>query len=85
MTSKVASLKDALFDELISQVKDGVTIQDKEGEIVRLSVPTATLAVAAKVVKDFADEAKETEVKKSEHLSGVLARYSERKGVSAVQ
>lgn len=84
MTNKVSQLKDALLDELILQVKDGIVIQ-KEDEVIRLSPPSAVLAVAAKVVKDLADEGGEEVVKKSEQLSEQLKRYANRKGLSVVQ
>lgn len=55
--SKVQVLKEALLDELISQVSEGPVVLDKEtGEAVRVSPPASLLSVAAKVVKDFADE-----------------------------
>lgn len=51
----VASLKDALLEELENQIVNGVTVE-KDGEVVKLSPGAPVLAVAAKFVKDWADE-----------------------------
>ncbi len=54
--NKVKRLKDALLDELLNQIDNGITAVDKDGEVVKLSVDSRTLTVAAKVVKDFRDD-----------------------------
>lgn len=84
--SKVKSLKDALLDELIHQVQDGPTVVDKEtGEPVRISPPASLLSVAAKVVKDFAEEIPKDEVTDEEKVE-TLGRFldSKRQGIPSL-
>lgn len=57
--SKVSDLKELLFDTLTSQLRDGVTVVTKEGEAITVDAGAPILAVAAKVIKDWADEAKD--------------------------
>ncbi|SFZ81640.1 hypothetical protein SAMN02983003_0609 [Devosia enhydra] len=52
----VKTLKDALLDSLETQITNGVTALDKEGNEVVLPPGAPLLAVAAKFVKDWADE-----------------------------
>lgn len=59
--SDIKSLKQALIDELNKQIDEGVTVLTKGGEIEQVSVPASVLGVAAKVVKDFAEEAQADE------------------------
>jgi hypothetical protein len=68
--NKVKRLKEALLDELIDQVENGVTAVDREsGEVVKLSTDSRVLTVAAKVIKDLAadigDEGAEAEKARS--------------------
>lgn len=67
MTQKatVKSLKDALLDALESQITNGVTALDKEGNEVNLPPGAPLLAVAAKFVKDWADEIEKDEADKA--------------------
>ncbi len=57
--TKVRQLKDLLLETLISQVENGVDKVTKQGEVVHVDAEAPILAVAAKVIKDWADEAKE--------------------------
>lgn len=57
--SKVSDLKELLFDTLTEQLRDGVTVVTKDGEQITVDVGAPVLAVAAKVIKDWADEAKD--------------------------
>lgn len=82
--NKVADLKTALLETLIDQIENGPVVMDKEtGEPVRISAPSTLLAVAAKVVKDFAHEAEvdKTVTERTEKLASYLER---RKGIKAV-
>ena len=54
----VKVLKDLLVDTLVEQIENGVTVIDKEGGEHVISAPAPVLAVAAKVIKDWAEEAK---------------------------
>jgi hypothetical protein len=75
--NKVTELRDALLEELISQVRDGITVMDKEsGEPVKISTSAAIMGVAAKVVKDFAHElSADDELRgKAEKLATYLAK-----------
>lgn len=56
--SKVGQLKNLLLDTLTSQIENGVTVIDKEGGEHVVDVGAPVLAVAAKVVKDWADDMK---------------------------
>lgn len=60
--SKVRQLKEALLDTLLSQVENGVDRLSKGGEVVHVDADAAILSVAAKVIKDWADEAKDDTV-----------------------
>lgn len=74
--SKVSELKELLFDTLTEQLKNGVTVVTKEGEEKTVDAGAAVLAVAAKVIKDWADEAKDDEKQaaQSENLQRFLDR-----------
>lgn len=52
----IERLKQALIDSLVTQVEEGTTILNKDGETEKVSCPASVLAVAAKVVKDFHSE-----------------------------
>jgi RecA/RadA recombinase len=82
--SDVKKLKEALVGELLKQFEDGVTIVDKEGEIRTVSVDSKIMGVAAKVIKDFADETRGDEHAKqqAEKLSNFLEK---RKGLKLVK
>ncbi len=77
--NKVKRLRDALLDELINQFANGVTVRDREGEIVTLSVDSKIMTVASKVVKDFAHEIEDDgeTAKKAEKLEQFLSRRKE--------
>lgn len=51
-----AELKDLLFDVVTKQLRDGVTVVTKDGEAIVVDVGAPVLAVAAKLVKDWAHE-----------------------------
>lgn len=74
--SKIADLKDKLVDTLMDQISNGVTVVTKEGEAITVDVGAPVLAVAAKVIKDWASETKaETaEAQKMNQLSVYLAQ-----------
>lgn len=69
--STVKDLKEALIDKLAEAVENGVDVLDKDGVVHRITAPAPILAVAAKVVKDFADEAKE-----GDRITGQLDKLS---------
>lgn len=72
----VKRLKEVLIGHLIKEITEGVTAVDREtGEIVKLSPPPSLLGVAAKVVKDFSEEAADTIVKGAAELSAAVERY----------
>lgn len=74
--SPVKHLKDTLIAHLIDAIENGVTSVDREtGEIVKLSPPSSLLGVAAKVVKDFSEEAADVIVKGAAELSAAVERY----------
>jgi hypothetical protein len=74
--SKVSELKEALLDELLSQVKEGTRVLTKDGDLETVSPPASVLGVAAKVVKDFADELKDNDelVGKAQSLANYLEK-----------
>lgn len=77
MTEKtIRNLKTALVEELIDQIKEGPAVLNKDGELERVSPPASLLSVAAKVVKDFADEAAEdtTDQRNAESLAAYLSK-----------
>ena len=87
MTDKVEQIKQALFDELLDQLNNGVKLENKEGDIVTVSVSAQVLTVAAKVVKDFQKDIPnaDTVARKDAEVSESLRAYSERlKGVSTL-
>jgi hypothetical protein len=55
--SPIGNLKSLLIAELTKQVQEGSEVVTKDGEVVRVSCPASVLSVAAKVVKDFHEEA----------------------------
>lgn len=76
LDNKVKQLKDAVLDELLDQVKNGITAVDREsGEVVKLSTDSRVLTVAAKVIKDLAHEIPDDEklYAKAEKLDQFLA------------
>jgi len=81
--NKVKELKDRLLTELINQFDNGVVAKDRDGDVVTLSVDAKVMTVAAKVIKDFAHEATETDAqdKQLQSLQGYLEK---RKGFKVV-
>lgn len=73
--TKVSELKDLLLDTLIKQVGEGVDKVTKQGEVVHVDADAPILSVAAKVIKDWADEAKDgsAEAAKMDKLGQYLA------------
>lgn len=51
-----AELKDLLFEVVTQQLRDGVVVKTKDGEIATVDVGAPVLAVAAKLIKDWADD-----------------------------
>jgi hypothetical protein len=84
--SSVKELKAALIGELHKQITTGTVIEvEKDGEVTALTVSPAPalLSVAAKVVKDFQDEAKVSKpqdeiVAQANEMSDLLKRYGNR-------
>ena len=76
MKATVKSLKDALLDTLETQITNGIVALDKEGNEVNLPPGAPLLAVAAKFVKDWADEIENAEADKEkvEKLAQFLNR-----------
>lgn len=68
---KSRDLLDAISDELLKVVKEGVVVVDGEGNIHRNPAPAQYLAVAAKLVKDFPPRELPTKVAPT----GILAEH----------
>lgn len=73
--NKVSALKELLLDTLADQIENGVTVIDKEGVEHTVDVGAPTLAVAAKVIKDWAGDIDASEKQKAttQRLSQFLA------------
>lgn len=79
----IVRLKEALIAELTDQVEHGTRVVNKDGEVEKISTPANVLAVAAKVVKDFSQEA---EVDPSiTRLDEITAAYKLRKAAPSAQ
>lgn len=73
----VASLKDVLLETLEDQIRNGVVTTNRDGEAITVSAGAPVLAVAAKFVKDWADEI-ERDGKEAERLES-LQQFLNRK------
>jgi hypothetical protein len=65
-------LKDAVLNELLVQVRDGITVKDDEGNVTKLSPSPAILKVALDYVKTFEAD----EIPATGELSKKLAQYT---------
>lgn len=54
--STIADLKAKLVDTLMEGIENGVTVTTKQGGVVTIAAPAPFLAVAAKVIKDWAGD-----------------------------
>jgi hypothetical protein len=74
--TKVTELKELLIRVLIDRIENGETKTDSDGNTFQVPAPAQTLAVAARVVKDFSGDG-EGALPAARDLSETLKKYQQ--------